>query len=228
MSHYIAKQAIPTEFLEQIRADQKLQKLIYDLWSYGSDMFLWFQIPSPTASGYIRESAADVFKQDYRADFEAFGESENSQHFYFESEKELESYCVFLEQRLAQLSANDPSLVQRKAYLGTRTDEQIYSSLLKVLSEKFPALDDAFATEVVAGGEKSDSNSDLRWLASDRVSEVARVLSEIEVDELIRHFDRSQPYSAEMLEECRKAGIELKTCFIEAAQKEQVILTAII
>ncbi len=109
-----------------------------------------------------------------------------------------------------------------------RTDEQIHSLLLKALKAKFPELGDALADEVIWGGEKFDSNSNLRWLAPDRVREVARILQEIEVSELIRYFDKSQPYADEKLEECHKASANLKTCFAEAAQREQVILTTVI
>ncbi|MBD2091850.1 hypothetical protein H6F67_18565 [Microcoleus sp. FACHB-1515] len=90
MSHTIRKQAIPTEFFEEICADEKLRSLIDLMWAGASGMFSWFTTP-PFIPGFGQfSSPINEFKQDYKA----MGGIADG---VFESEDELERYCTLLE-----------------------------------------------------------------------------------------------------------------------------------
>lgn len=126
------------------------------------------------------------------------------------------------------MKTDDPALVHRKVYFDRRTDQQIYSFLTKELEVKFPALDSQFAYLAIWGGKRIKSGSDLRYLVADQVSEIAHVLGQIEVNELLIHFDASEYDPNYWLEVCRKTIQVFQTCFEEAAQRGQVILTKVV
>lgn len=220
MGHSVKKQAIPVEFFEQIRTEQPLLTLIDHLWGFGKGMFDWFTPPPVTSFGYL-PSPMDSFKQNYKATQGSWGN-------IFESENEFESYCTLLEHYLEQLKTDDPALVHRKVYFDRRTDEQIYSFLTKELEVKFPALDFQFSYRAIWGGEQIKSDSDLLYLVAHQVSEIAHVLDQIEVNELLCHFNASEYDPNYWLEVCRKTIQVFQTCFEEAAERGQVILTKII
>ncbi|MBE9156875.1 hypothetical protein IQ265_08535 [Nodosilinea sp. LEGE 06152] len=220
MGHSVEKQAIPVEFFEQIHTDEKLHILIDQLWGCGGGMFFWFTRPSTTSFGSL-SSPIEEFRQDYKA---MAGILDNP----FKSEAELEAYCNLLEQRLEQLKADDPLLVQRKVYFDRRTDEQIYSFLLEELKIKFPTLDTEFAHTAIWGGERIKLTSDLRYLLPEQVNTIANVLNQVESDELIRHFNSLEYDPNYWLEECRKTIQDFKTCFAETSKRQQVILTKVI
>lgn len=219
MSHTIRKQAVPIEFFEEICADEKLRSLIDLMWASASGMFSWFTTP-PFVPGFGQfPSPIEMFKQSYRD-----GEVTDS---IFESEDDLETYCSLLEQRLEELKTNNPLLVQRKVNLASTVYGQIYDCLLEELKVKFSNLNAEFASTAMWGGERTKPDSDLLYLSPEQVGAIAHVLNQIEVDEMLRHFDAS-PYSNDnyWIEECRETIQAFKTCFAEAA--EQVILTKII
>ncbi|MBD2069599.1 hypothetical protein H6F93_19080 [Leptolyngbya sp. FACHB-671] len=218
MGHSVRKQAIPVEFFEQICANQLLLALIDQLWGCGGSMFHWFTPFTVTNSEYF-PSPVDELKQDYGVmkDFWKNG---------FQSEDELESYCTLLEQSLNQLKADNPYLIHQEVWLDRRMHEQVYSAILQNLEVKFPDLDAEFAYEAVWGGERIQPGSDLRYLSSNRVRAIAQVLNQIEVNELLHHSDafHGDPVS---LEEFHKTVQAFKTCFKEAAEREQIILTKV-
>ncbi|MEA5448522.1 hypothetical protein VB780_08095 [Leptolyngbya sp. CCNP1308] len=216
MSHSVEKQAVPVEFFEQIHIDKKLQILVDQLWGCGNGMFSWFT-RFPIASR-ILPSPIDEFKEDYKAIAKMLGNP-------FESEADLEGYCALLEQKLEQLKADEPFLIQRRVHFDTRTDEQIYSFLLEELKIKFPTLDAEFAHTAIWGGERINPASNLRYFLPDEVNVIANVLSQIELDELLSHFDDLKYDSNYWLEECRKTIQAFKTCFTETSERQQVILT---
>lgn len=221
MSHSVVKQAIPIEFFEQICTDSKLQMLVDDLWGCGNGMFFWFTPPPMNSFGYSL-SPMDEIKQEYKV---MGGMLDRP----FESKEELEAYCTLLEARLEQLKADDSRLAQRKVRLEGRTYEQIASFLLEELKLKFPALDAAeFTYTAIRGGERIKPESDLCYLLPDQVGAIAHVLCQIEVDELLRHFDASKYDPDYWLEECRKTIQAFKSCFAETAERRQIILTKII
>ncbi len=233
MSHSVAKQAITIELLEQIRADEKLQILIEDLWSYGGDgMFNWFQSPPATPSGYVRNPVVVEYKQDYRADYPDSESERNYRHFPFEPEHELESYCTRLEQILGPVKLGDPMIAQRKVYLRSRIDEQIHSCLTAYLTKRpkasFPDLADDFASNVIWGGERLNSDYELMYLMPDQVGAIAQVLHTINIKELLSYFDTSQYNLADWLEDGEAAAHDLKKCFVEAAEKGQIVMTTVI
>jgi hypothetical protein len=220
MGHSVEKQAVPVEFFEQIHVDKKLQTLIDHLWGCGGGMFFWFTRPPMTSFGSL-PSPIDEFRQAYKEMVEILDDP-------FESDAELEVYCALLEQQLEQLKADDPSLVQRRVYFDRRIHEQIHSFLLEELKIKFPTLDAEFAHTAIWGGERIKPTSDLRYLLPDQVSVIANVLSQIELDELLSHFNDLEYEPNYWLEECRKTIQAFKTCFAETSERQQVILTKII
>lgn len=217
MSHSVEKQAVPVEFFEQIHADKKLQTLIDHLWGCGGGMFSWFTRPSTTSFRSL-PSPIDEFKEDYEAIVGILDDP-------FESEAELDFYCTLLKQQLEQLKADDPFLVQRKVYFGTRTDEIIHSFLLEEIKTKFPTLDAEFSHTAIWGGERIKPRSDLLYLLPDQVSTIANVLNQIGLDELPSHFNDLEYEPNYWLEECRKTIQDFKTCFADTSERQQVILT---
>ncbi|WP_121967846.1 DUF1877 family protein [Leptolyngbya sp. BC1307] len=191
-------------------------------------MFSWFTEPPTVSFKYCPRTVAEEFKKDYRADFAAFGNSVDDNHFLFEPENELDEYCSLLEQSLKLLKLGDPLLAQRKVYLGTRIDEQLHTCLSKALETNYPDVGAEFSNRAIWGGEWFDSASGLRYLIPEQVGEIARVLLGLEVDELLSHFDSSQYDPNDWLEDCRAAIQSFKTCFVEAAERQQVILTTVI
>lgn len=220
MGYSIEKQAIPVEFFDQIRTDEKFQALVDQLWGCGDGMFSWFTPPSVTRFGHS-PSPIDEFKHDRQAMKDASNEPFAELHDPFESEEELEAYCALLEQRLEQLKSNDPSIVQRQVYFDRRIDEQIYSFLSKELALKFPTFDAEFAHTAIWGGQQFKPSSELRYLLPDEVSTIADVLNQIEIDASMSDRD-------DWLDECYETIQAFKTCFVETAERQQIILTKMI
>lgn len=183
-------------------------------------MFSWFTDPSPTRFGGS-QSPIDEFKKDRQAMINGLSESFEELRDPFESEEELEAYCALLEQRLEQLKTDDPSIAQRQVYLDRRTHEQIHSFLLEALAVSFSTLDAEFAHIAIWGGKQFKPPSELRYLLPDEVNAIAHVLNQIEIDDSM--FDRN-----DWLEECYETIQAFKTCFAEAAERQQIILTKII
>lgn len=185
-------------------------------------MFHWFD-PTPMADfGYIPNPIEEL-KQEYQE----YGAEENFLDGVFESEDELESYCVLLERFLEQLKASDPSLVHRDIFFDGRIGEQIYKSLKQELKIKFPNLDAEFARRVVWEGEQIKPGLELLYLNSDQVKAIAQVLNQVEVNELLHHSNALQDHPVFLEEFCRTIQ-EFKTCFKEAADQGQIILTKVI
>ena len=221
-------QAIPAEFLEDIRKDRKLQKLIVDIWSYGSrGMFEWFNQPPTVSFKYCPRTVANEFKKDYREDYKSFEDSAGSEHFLFEPTTELDTYCALLEQKLERIRKSDLSIVQRKVCLGSRIDEQVHSCLSKELEVSAIVTDDSLVDHAIWGNKQLDAVFELSYVDSGRVKDVAHILQEVDTEQLINHFDTSTYDLDDWLEDFRKSSKELKNCFIEAAKREQVILTTI-
>lgn len=226
MSHSVAKQAIPVELLRNICDDRKLQKLIADVWSYGNrGMFEWFNQPPTVSFKYCPRTVAGQFKKDYREDYKSFGDSADSEQFLFEPTKELDRYCTLLEEKLKQIRENDTAIVRRKVYLRTRISEQIHSCLLKELETSAVDIDDSLVDRAIYGDQQIATTWELRYLDTEQVKEIAYVLRGIDMDRLINHFDTSTYDIDDWLEDFQKSSQELKTCFIEAAEREQVMLT---
>ncbi|MBD1998858.1 hypothetical protein H6G00_19910 [Leptolyngbya sp. FACHB-541] len=222
MSHSIRKQAIPVESFEQICNDQPLLILIDDLWGHGGGMFHWFAPTPITSFGYIPNPIEEL-----KREYQEYGTTENFLNGIFKSEDELESYCILLERFLEQLKASDPSLVHRNIFFDGRIGEQIYKSLKQELKIKFPNLDAEFARRVVWEGEQIKPGLELLYLNSDQVKAIAQVLHQVEVNELLQHSDTLQDHPVFLEEFCRTIQ-EFKTCFKEAADRGQLILTKVI
>jgi len=229
MSHSVAKQAIPAEFLKDICSDRKLQQLIVGIWRYGSrGMFEWFNQPPTVSFKYCPRTVADEYKKECKEDYESLENSVDSEHFLFELTKELDKYCALLEQKLEKIRKDDFLILQRRAYFGSRIDEQVHSCLSKELAASAITVDNSLVDHAIWGGEQFEGVWELRYLAPERVREVAHVLQEIDTEQLINHFDTSTYDLDDWLEDFCKSSQELKTCFVEAAERGQVILTTII
>jgi hypothetical protein len=216
MSHSIRKQALPVEAFEQLRTDPPLLALVDRLWGCGSGIFSWLTSSSMTGSEYLR----DELEQNY-------GVMEDFWDGTFESEDELASYCRWFEQFLEQLEADDPFLVARNVELPGWIGQQVHRLLHHELGVKFPALDAEFARRAVSGGEQLRSDSDLLYLPSEQVREVASVLNQLEMNDLFRRSD-ALPREPDSLEELQRTIQAFKTCFRTAAEQGQVILTKVI
>lgn len=222
MSHSVSKQAIPVESFEQICNDQPLLILIDYLWGHGDGMFYWFAPTPITSFGYI-PNPIEGLKRAYQE----YGAIRNFLDGIFKTEAELESYCILLERFLEQLKASDPSLVHRDIFFDGHIGEQIYKSLKQELKIKFPNLDAEFARRVVWEGEQIKPGLELLYLNSDQVKAIAQVLNQVEVNELLHQNDALQDHPGFLEEFCRTIQ-EFKTCFNEAAERGQIILTKVI
>ncbi|NJM98946.1 MAG: DUF1877 family protein [Phormidesmis sp. RL_2_1] len=191
-------------------------------------MFEWFNQPPTISFKYCPRTVADEFKKDYREDYKSLENTGDTELFLFEPTKELDAYCALLRQNLEQIKEDDLLIVQRKAYLRTRIDEQIHSCLSKELEAGAIAVDDSLVDHAIWGGEQFETVWELRYLDPERVREVAHVLREVDTEQLMNHFDTSTYDLDDRLEDFRKSSQELKTCFVEAAERGQVILTTII
>lgn len=218
MGDSVTKQAVPIVFFEELRRDRKLCTLLARLLNCGGGMANWFT--SRTVPGFEPlPSPIAALKQHYQ--HQALRDST------FDSEADLEAYSRLLEERLAQFQAYDPLLAKRRVLLESQMQALLHGFLTQALAVKFPTLEAPFAHTVFWGGEAIQPNSDLLHLPPDQVSAIAHVLSQIEVEEWLCYFDDPAYAPTYWRNACHDNIQTFKRCFMETAQRRQVLLTRV-